>query len=120
MTVVSGLVTGLGNGISMHGSSALFKPIASELGFNRATTSVAASIRRLEFGLLSPVTGWLVDRFGPRWIVIVGISLMGIGLAAMNYVNSLWAYYVVWGLFMGAGSTFGLTMTIDKALKTGS
>ena len=116
MTLVSAIITGLGQGVTSYGSSALFKPIASELGFTRAATSVAASIRRLEFGIMAPVTGLLVDRFGPRWVIIFGICLMGTGLVSMRFISSIWAYYLVWGVIIGIGGTFALTIAVDKAL----
>ena len=116
MTLVSAIITGLGQGVTSYGSSALFKPIASELGFTRAATSVAASIRRLEFGIMAPVIGLLVDRFGPRWVIIFGICLMGTGLVSMRFISSIWAYYLVWGVIIGIGGTFALTIAVDKAL----
>ncbi len=53
-------------GFTTYGLSALFKPIASELGFSRVAVSVAASVTRLEGVLEAPITGWAIDRFGPR------------------------------------------------------
>jgi MFS family permease len=44
------------------------------MNFSRATTSVATGISRLEGGLEAPLTGWLVDKFGPRWVIFVGIA----------------------------------------------
>jgi len=116
MNLVSSIITGLGQGYSNYGFSALFKPIASELGFSRAATSVASGIRRIEFALIAPLTGWFVDRFGPRWIIVAGICVMGTGMVSMNFVTSIWSFYIVWGLIIGGGSTFALTIAIDKAL----
>ncbi|MFC1978107.1 MFS transporter, partial [Chloroflexota bacterium] len=103
-TVLAGGVNGFwGTGYYLYGFSALFKPISSELGFSRAVTSVAASIGRFEGGLESLVIGWLTDRFGPRRIILFGVSLLGLGLILMNFVNSLWAFYLVWGAIIGTG-----------------
>lgn len=100
----------------MYGFSALFKPIASELGFSRAVTSVAASIGRLEGGFEAPISGWITDRFGPRWIVLSGVFIMGLSLVLMNLVNSLWAYYLVWGVIFGTGVNIALTLPMDTAI----
>ena len=94
---VTGILTGLGMGLYTYGVSALFKPIASELNFSRATTAVATGIGRLEGGIEGPISGWLVDRFGPRYVIFVGICIAAAGLIAMNFITSLWAYYLVWG-----------------------
>jgi len=116
MNIVSSIVTGLGSGFSHEGFSALFKPLAAELGFSRAVTSVASSIRGLEFGIMAPATGWLVDRYGPRYVIAAGVFLMGAGMILMNFISSVWEYYIVWGVIVGIGSTLGITIAIDKAL----
>jgi sugar phosphate permease len=103
-------------GFHTYGFSALFKPISSELGFSRAVTSVPASIARLEGGLEAPVTGWMTDRFGPRWIIFFGVLLVGIGFILMNYVNSLWSFYVVWGVVAGIGHNIATSIPVDKAI----
>ena len=112
-TVLAGSFNGFWvTGYYMYGFSALFKPISSELGFSRAVTSVAASIGRFEGGLESLVIGWLTDKVGPRRIILFGISLLGLGLILMNFVNSLWAFYLVWGAVIGIGfnASSGLPM----------
>jgi len=90
--------------------------LASELGFSRAVTSVAASIGRLGYGLESPLTGWLVDRFGPRFLITIGMFIAGLGLILMNFINSLWTFYVVWGVILGTGINIGLEIPVDKAI----
>jgi len=116
IVLVTGVLSGLGHGFYNYGFSALFKPIASELGFSRAATSVAAGIGRLEGGLDAPITGWLVDRFGPKWIMIFGLAMMSLGLGLMSCVSSLWSYYVVWGLVTGIGLNVSLTIAVDKTI----
>jgi cyanate permease len=116
MTLLSGMTTGLGHAFCLRGFSALFKPISADLGFSRAVTSGADGIRRLQFGFMAPFIGWLCDRFGPRWIMMAGICFLVVGLVLMNFVNSLLAYYVVWGVIIGMGNGLGLTIAPDKAL----
>jgi sugar phosphate permease len=79
-------------------------------------TSVAASIGRFEGGIEAPITGWFTDRFGPRWVILFGTFLMGLGLMLMWFVHSLWAFYLVWGGLVGTGLNVGLAIPIDKAI----
>ncbi len=116
LVFATGFVTFWGHGFYTQGFSALFKPIAADLNLSRAVTSVAASIGRFEGGLEAPIIGWLTDRFGPRWIMLFGIFLIGLGLILMWFVNSLWAFYLVWGVILGTGMNAGLTIPIDKAI----
>ncbi len=114
--LAGGILSFWGQGFSFFGFAALFKPVASELGFSRAVTSVAASLGRLEGGFLSPVVGWITDRFGPRWMVLSGVFILGLSLVLMNFVNSLWAFYLVWGFLLGTGVTAGTAIPIDKTI----
>jgi len=105
-----------GDGFSFYGFSAFFKPISAELGFSRAVTSIAPSIRRLQGGLESPLVGWITDRFGPRWIVMAGIFVMGLALVMMYFVNSLWAFLLVWGVMLGTGNNIALGVPLDTTI----
>lgn len=111
-----GVISGLGHGFNTYGISVFFKPIAAELELNRAFTSLAAGIGRLEGGITSPLVGWLSDKFGPKWIVIIGICVTGAGMVFMNYITEVWQYYVAWGAMIGLGLNIGLTVACDKMI----
>jgi cyanate permease len=116
IVLVTGLVSGLGAGFYYYGISIFFKDITSELGTGRAITSVASSIGRMEGGIISPITGWLGDKFGPRWLILTGTCLLSLGLALMYTITSVWAYFLVWGLVSGLGMNLGMTVAVDLAL----
>jgi MFS family permease len=114
--LVIGTISGLGHGFNQYGLSVFFKDIAADLGINRAFTSLAAGIGRLEGGITSPLIGWLSDKFGPRGPVIAGIAIAGTGMILMNFITEVWQYYVTWGVLIGMGLNIGLTIAVDKAL----
>ncbi|MFC2016687.1 MFS transporter [Chloroflexota bacterium] len=103
-------------GYHAYGFSALFKPISSELGFSRTATSVPAAIGRLEGGFEAPLAGWITDRFGPRWVIFSGVFLVGLSLILMNYIDSLWAFYVVWGILLGTGHNISTTIPLHTTI----
>lgn len=111
-----GTISGLGFGFNIYGISILFKHIAAELELNRAFTALAAGIGRLEGGIISPLAGWLSDKFGPRWIAIIGVCIAGTGMVFMNFITEVWHYYVAWGVLIGFGLIFGLTVAVDKMI----
>jgi cyanate permease len=113
---VTGVVSGLGIGFYFYGFSALFKPIAQELGISRAVTSGAAGMGITVGSFLAPLVGWIVDRFGPRLTTFVGMFITILGLIWMSFINSIWGFYLAWGLLPGLGINLGLTIAIDKAL----
>lgn len=113
---VTGTISGLGHGFNIYGFSVFFKDLAADLGLNRAITSLAAGIGRLEGGITSPLVGWLSDKFGPRGSVIAGICIASTGMILMNFITEVWHYYVAWGALIGLGLNIGLTVAVDKAL----
>ncbi|MFH1031679.1 MAG: MFS transporter [Chloroflexota bacterium] len=116
IVLATGLLCGIVQSFYTYGISVIFKPLAAELGFNRAVTSVGATLGRLEGGIQAPVTGWLVDKLGPKWVAFFGVFAIGLGLILVNYIQSVWAYYVVWGIIVGSGVNIGLTIPVDKTI----
>jgi oxalate/formate antiporter len=53
---------------------------------------------------LSPLQGYLVDRFGPRLLIAVGCLMSGAGWITSAYVTSLTGLYFTYGLFCGVGT----------------
>lgn len=80
--------------VFFQGFQVFFLPILNEFGWTRALTSGAFSLRQLESGLLAPLVGFLVDKWGPRSVILIGVIFGGIGMIMMGYVNSLWTFYV--------------------------
>jgi oxalate/formate antiporter len=53
---------------------------------------------------LSPLQGFLVDRFGPKLLIATGASLSGLGWVASSYISTLWGLYLTYGLLCGIGT----------------
>ena len=87
MTIASGLLCFWGNAYHAYGFSALFKPISEELGFSRATTSLAASIARFEGGIEAPAIGYMADRYGPRITVLIGYRISPPGSGEVSRID---------------------------------
>jgi sugar phosphate permease len=98
-----------------HSFGAYFVYLQAEFGWSRTMISGASSIARLESGILGPVQGWLVDRFGPRALVRVGSIILGCGLILFSQINSVWQYYGAF-LLMALGSSFAGFMAVSACL----
>ncbi|MFH1381679.1 MAG: MFS transporter [Chloroflexota bacterium] len=116
IVLTGGLLSLWGYGYQGYGFSALFKPIATELSFTRAMTSIPASVGRFEGGFEAPIAGWVTDKFGPRWIMFFGILVISLALISMYFVNSFWSFLVVWGIMLGTGINISLSIPLDKAI----
>ncbi|MBI4284039.1 MAG: MFS transporter, partial [Chloroflexi bacterium] len=116
VVATGGFINLWGGGYHAYGFSALFNPIAKELNLSRAVTSVASSIDRIGAGIEAPLIGWITDRFGPRRVILFGVFLFGFALILMNFVNSLWAFYLVWGVMLGAGNNASSGVPMSTAI----
>jgi MFS family permease len=99
-------------GVIFFGFTAVFEPIASEFGWSYAQVSFVASLRGLEMGLLAPLVGLLVDRWGPRKLIFTGSIIGGTGLILLSRVNSLPMFYGAFILISVGMSTSSSTVMI--------
>ncbi|MDA0302585.1 MAG: MFS transporter [Chloroflexi bacterium] len=68
--------------------------LGAEYGWSRAALSGAFSVMRIEEGLLGPIEGWLLDRFGPRAIMRVGVLTFAAGMFLLSRIDSLIDFYL--------------------------
>ncbi len=106
----------LATGYAGQGASIIFKPLSGDLGLSRTATSIATGIGSLQNGITFPLAGWLSDKYGSKYLAVAGCCIMGTGLILMNFIQSAWEYYIVWGLLIAGGSTFGFSVSIDKVV----
>ncbi|MBI4299332.1 MAG: MFS transporter [Chloroflexi bacterium] len=97
-------VTGL---VFAYGFSAFFIPWRNDFGWSRANLGGVLGLARLEGGIIGPFAGWLIDKYGPRLMMVVGLGMMGLGFIALSRVNSIIMLYVVFLGLLSAGSGFG-------------
>ncbi len=116
LVLTGGVLAFWGHGYHAYGFSALFKPIAEDLGLSRTATSIPASIGRLEGGITSPLAGWLTDKFGPRWLIFTGVLLISASLCLMSLVQSFWAFLLVWGVMLAIGIDLALSIPLQVAI----
>ncbi|HVH76609.1 MAG TPA: MFS transporter [Stellaceae bacterium] len=74
-------------------------------GWSRAETSVAFSVAQLVAGMGSPLVGALVDRLGPRRLMLLGGALLMLGAAGNSAVSALWQVVVLYGVVMTTGAS---------------
>jgi OFA family oxalate/formate antiporter-like MFS transporter len=99
-----------------YGWTLFVNPIDAKFHWGRASIQVAFSIFVLLETWLVPFEGYLVDRFGPRLVVLVGGILCGIAWAMNAYADSLVFLYVAAALGgVGAGAVYGTC--VGNALK---
>ncbi len=106
------LITVYTAGVVFFGFTAVFEPIAEEFGWSYAQISLAASLRGLEIGLLAPLMGLLVDRWGPRRLIFGGSILLCAGFLILSRVSSLTMFYGAFALIAIGMSTCTQTVLV--------
>ncbi len=102
--VLAGTITGWTN---YFGFQSFILPLTQEFGWSRRQITGAISLAQLEGAALGPIDGFLIDRFGPRRLMFVGVTILGIGFLVLSKIDSLLGLYVVFCGLIAIGSSAG-------------
>ena len=84
--------------------SLFFPPVIAEFGWGRGVTAGTFSFGFVASAAVSPLIGRMMDRFGPRAVMELGVALMGGGLLLAPLTSQPWHLYLTIGVLVGAGS----------------
>ena len=96
MVGASAAVRLLGAGLHSYGFTIFFLPLSQELNLSRTATSFAFSLARAEGAIEGPIVGHLLDRYGPRPIMLAAVVLMGAGYLLLSLVDGYVAFLIVY------------------------
>src|SRR5437762_2856193 len=80
-----------------------FVALLEDFGWSRGATAAAFSISAVVQGVCSPLVGMLVDRLGPRRVMLGGAFVLGIACVLSSLVGSLWSLYLTTGVLAAMG-----------------
>ena len=90
-------------GIGTVAFGIFFRFMSEGLGWSRGLLASALLVERGTAFVLSPILGPLVDKYGPRWVMMGGTIALGLGALLMGAVNSPWQFFVAYGGIMTVG-----------------
>lgn len=98
----------VGGGFHIFAFSIFFLPLIRDLGLSRTAGSLVFSLARAEGAIEGPVSGYMIDRFGPRLVMGIGCLVVGVGYLLLSTVGSYISLLLVYlGLIsMAFGSAF--------------
>ena len=96
MVAVASALRVLGAGLHSFGFTVFFLPLSQDLNINRTATSLAFSLARAEGAIEGPIVGHLLDRYGPKPIMLTAALLMGVGYLILSQVDSYASFLVVY------------------------
>jgi MFS family permease len=84
--------------------------LLDEFSWSRGATAGVQSMAYVTYILLAPLVGGMIDRFGPRRVILPGILMLSAGHALASLLKSLTQFYLIDGLLemvIGAGCALG-------------
>jgi MFS family permease len=79
-------------------------PLSSEMGWERAGVASVFAAFIVAMGVFSPLSGHLFDRYGARFVYMLGITCLGVGYYLTGSLNALWQFYLCVGVLNGFGA----------------
>ena len=102
-------------GLLMQAFGVYVSVLQADFGWSKTALSGAFSLQRIESGLLGPVQGWLLTRYGPRNVMRVGLVMFGIGFLLFSRIDSIVEFYLVF-MLMAIGGSLGGFMAVITSL----
>lgn len=112
-----GVLVNIAGTFSFSSTLSIFlKPITEELGVSRGAFSL---IRTAEIGvaaLLVPILGPLLDRYGGRWLLVIGVLMEGAGFLLSSLVQNFWQFALVRCCLVIAGEALLGSLVINVTI----
>lgn len=109
------LIQGLSGALLFQSFGAYVVHLRREFGWSFKAIAGAFSLSRVESGMLGPIQGWAIDRFGSRTILRIGLVIFAAGFFLFSRIDSLWQFYGVY-LLLSVGASLGGFLTVNTAL----
>jgi len=102
---------------TMMALGVFLQPMATEMGWSRASISTAATLNFVAMGAGSFLWGTLSDRFGTRAVLLAGGSILGLGLIASSQAATALQFQLLFGALvgLGAGSFYAPLMSVTTS-----
>lgn len=89
-----GVMAGFGS-LFVYTFAVFVKPLGAEFGWSRETVSSGFGVAAVTLGLFSPLLGRLIDRLGPRRIILPCMTVFGCAMASLALLRSgAWQFYL--------------------------
>ena len=112
----------LTSGPTFHAQSVIFAAVEAQTGWSRTLVSGVGTFGRFGGAMLGPIEGFLVDRIGAAWMMLVGLAVGGLGFILLSQMGeSALIYYIgyfILSLGFSGGGFVPATAAVAKWLPT--
>lgn len=105
------------NGFNFHGINAFLIPLSTTFGVSLTAVAAVISLARIESAFIGPLEGYLVDRFGPRTMMFVGVPILGTGFILVSFAPTfpIFVATFIFGVVLGGSLGFHSPITTSVA-----
>ena len=118
MLAGASVMNALGGTIVWQGFAVFFIPVAESLGIAYWQTSLAFALARAENGVLGPITGWALDKFGYIPLILAGTLITGFGYILLSRQDTYISFLLVYLCVVSLGSSTSFMQATTAALNT--
>jgi MFS family permease len=94
-------------GLALYGLPFFYDFMVQDYGWSRARVTSGNALSKLLIGpIFGFAVGWIVDKYGPRRMMLAGILMAGTALIGLSYATTLWMFYLFY-LFNALGYVCG-------------
>jgi len=91
-------------------------PVTTDLGWTISQYTIASSLAFAAGGLVGPFIGPIVDRYGPRNLMIIGALIYGGSLLTLSQINTLWHFVILQLIAGGLGAILVGPLTVNVTI----
>ena len=95
--------------------SVFYSTLLDEFQWSHAAGASVYSVNMLVVAVSAPIVGWLLDRYGPRWLYTIAAALIGLAFLACSRLQNLGQFTLFYGVLSAFGQTALLSMTVVVA-----
>ena len=104
----------VGGGLQSFTFSVFLEPMSESLGWSRTVLTGALALRILTAASLAPLFGSVVDRHGPRFLMLASAVIGGVAALLISQVSEIWQFYAIFA-FVGISGGAGLGGVVTGA-----
>jgi MFS family permease len=114
IVIAAGGISFLQNALLGGAFGAYVVVLRDEFGWSKTALSAASSLREMESGVIGPIQGVLLQRFGPRRLCQVGVVVFATGFFLFSRIESLPTFFATF-LLMAIGASLCGYLTLTYA-----
>jgi len=96
IVLVSTAILFVSSGIGFYGHGVILDPLSSMHGWSKTTISSAATLYFITSGMMGMIIGRQIDKYGPKWVLIIGSVTIGAGFLLLSMINTVWQLYAIY------------------------